>query len=672
MSAIASNRSVVSAFSSLLFASVCLLTPHPLWAGLDTGMVLLHTRDDAGYGDDGRLEVLYLSTDRIVVIQDGGVRDAVFSPDGSKIAYFSSIDGAGGQELYSVNVDGTDKARIYDGTFEGGARAPQWCSDGWIYYNEAGDPWINRIPAAGGSPETIHHSAPTITANNGGTVDGGLGGLHMSLDGTRSTSTALGQFTARDGRQYSSYAQKNIDLTTGDEYSWVAPCQGSLSPDGTRISVSTYGHRVYRIVDWGIPYIDYGPNVGDTYFGCEAEGTEYDRGGSSAFTCPDYHPSLLLGLDLHEMFSLPNTWESIPEIGGPRFSNTDEDIFLFWTESPVNETSAGAWLRVVSTGEYIKLGPMPTHPLDYVRAETVAGTQVFTLTPTSTVFNVQPGSPLPAAKTVTFGAQTDLSAAPAISGVPGWLRVDAAPSGARAYELSNSLVETNLPGEGTHTAAITVTPAQSTTGLTYEVSLIVDAVVEPIVIHSPTGGEGYTVGDTLRVRYSADAQLMSGTIVSLSINEGETFRLLHSDASYAAGDNVELEYVLRAEDLASDPRGSSDKCMVRVSAYPSGYDTYSALFSIAALSNAAAADATLALPRAFTASVVRTVSGAELNVTAPSIGTVRVIDMRGRATPAFAVTRGEHGIDLGTLDSGRYLVAFRNRGGRWDGMMVTY
>jgi len=81
---------------------------------LDTGMVLLHTSSTATPGELGRLEVVYLSTGRRVVLDDGSTDMAAFSPDGRKVAFvrWQCSD----QSIYTVNIDGTGLRQRSAGT----------------------------------------------------------------------------------------------------------------------------------------------------------------------------------------------------------------------------------------------------------------------------------------------------------------------------------------------------------------------------------------------------------------------------------------------------------------------------------------------------------------------------------------------------------------------------
>jgi hypothetical protein len=127
------------------------------------------------------------------------------------------------------------------------------------------------------------------------------------------------------------------------------------------------------------------------------------------------------------------------------------------------------------------------------------------------------------------------------------------------------------------------------------------------------GGTTLRIGDTLHVLFSAQNPPVSGTLVALTTDDGENYITLHAGASYESGDSVVLDYVLTQPILGG--QASSANCIVRVSAYPTGFETYSAKFSIAAGSGASARSGHAATQRnAQRASVVLSSSGLQIRV----------------------------------------------------------
>ncbi len=629
------GRFIVNTTSRFQPVAVLLMAAFASHAALDSGMVLLKTIYEGASGSTGKLEIVFLSTMDTLVLQDGGVKNGRFSPDGQKVC-FDASSGEWGHVLYTVNIDGTDKRQICN---EVDGMHPCWSTDGYIYLTGVGEPSVNRVSANGGAMQTVW-TEPFGTrhqAKDGTWVGNNIYEGWVSLDGTKAIGT-VSRYQSQTGGSVISYAQLNINLTTGQAFSYAQPCQSGIAPSGNTFSVSTYGHTVFRRVPWDTPYQSW--DFGDTYSGCEEEGTEYAIGGSSAFTCPGFDDALLLGPDLQRIYGLPSGFNNIPVIGIPNWSSTDEDIFLFYSSGPVNGITDGAWVRRISTGEYLKVGNgVLTRANDFYPRE-IRAIQPYTLAPGSVQFTYEPGGVVPAAKTVSLRSQNTMASAPNVSGTPNWLQVAVSPNGAREFVLTNSLVSSNLPGTGSYPVTITVTPAGTTVQLTYSVELVVgEPPPSPIVIDSPSGNTTYTLGDTLHVLFSAQNPPISGTLVSLTTDGGEYYTTLHSGASYESGDSVVLDYVLTPQVLGA--QSSSANCIVRVSAYPTGFETYTEQFSIASPAQTSTG-ARPAAPRRGVSrvSVVPTPVGLQVRIRSAAGQTVQSYSVNGQAvrrtnTPRF-------------------------------------
>jgi len=617
-------------------------------------MVLLMREVPAGDASGNVIEVKYLSTGKTVTIQNGAANGPCFSPDGRKIAFFNRTlrDGKSKRHrLYTVNIDGSDRRRLHDEylyTIHNGA---QWSTDGYIYWTgwgcvSGGDGGlIAKAPKDGGSPVLAHDIIGGVSTPTGTTVDGGTGSFQMSLDGLRTTVTA--QHREPDGSK-AGWAQLCTRMDTHEEFSPWRPCQGGISPDGQILSVSFAGHRAYRFTRWPNPYVEYGTDGewGNTYDGCPGH---YDN------MCPDYDTVIHLGADLKEMFQLEGGMG--PEISSPRFSNSDNDIFIFGTSEKLrDERAGGAWLFELSTGEYTKVAPLDTDILDYYRTEITLSTPVV-LAPQFTLFYVDTNGTLPGAKTVTLSSTTDMSGEPAVSGIPDWLNVDITRVSAREYTLACTVVGTAIPDSGWFEDSISVTPNGSNESLQMLVTLYVEVHPDlPITIANPLAGQMCRVGDTLRVEYSADSILIPGTLISLSVDAGDSWIQMHDDASWETGSNKVLEYVIPS---TIDGRSLvSDQCLVLISRYPDGNETYSGVFSITESTGTyqnkrrESASARCALRVA----LKRSASAAVLTVTSPTSGTARLIDLQGRTAHAFRLVEGAQGIRLPSLKAGRYLL----------------
>jgi hypothetical protein len=635
-------------------------------ASIDSGMVLLKTIQGGDHGQLGKLELIYLSTMDTVVLQDGGVgRGARFSPDGQKVCYLHPADPWNQIALFRMNIDGTDKRLLCP---EIGTMHPCWTTNGYVYLTGTGGPVVKRVPENGGPAEIVwENTADTLHPARDGTWAGNnMYESWVSLDGTRAVGTVT--HYREDKRTTSGYCQLNIDLTTGAAASHASPCQSGISPSGNYFSLSAMTHRAYRIVPWDNPFVVFDslptwPSGFANSYDFHTTAREYAYGGEHAYTAPtDDIDALLVGPDVVAMYGLDPSTSDIPECGIPTWSSTDEDMFLFFVDDNVGgRPTSGAYLRVISSHEYLKVGETNmTRVYDYFPQE-IRTVAPYTLTPTSMSFSYAPGSAVPAAKTVSVSSLAAMTGAPAVRGTPSWLSVTVAADSPTRYVLTNSLVEAQLPAAGDYSATITVTPSGTMQNLTYSANLHVgEAPDELIVIHSPTEGQTCTIGDILHICFSAENPPISGTVVSLSMNGGETYTRLHNDAAYASGDSVVLDYVLTNSLLQGTT--ASGECIVRVGAYPSGYNVYTGLFTIqtasgglerGVLRDVSAADAL----------VSSVVNGDQLILDSQLSGRVRLFDIQGRTARTIDVVPGRQTVSMRSLRAGKYFLARTGQSG---------
>lgn len=618
--------------------------------GLETeGMVLYATEE----GDASKLIVKYLSTGQTVTIQDGRVLSACFSPDGRKVAYLHNPDpdewNQRRKELYTMDIDGANRVKTMTSRGFTAGGMPQWCTDGYIYFTH-GMPTVQRVPETGGPSEVAYTAHEGTVTPVGGTLSPNIGGdFQMSLDGTRGTGTVQ-QYTA-DGTK-SGFAQMAVRLDLQEQYSIIRPCQSGMSPSGTRMSVSAMGHRIYRIYAWDLPYVDYGDG-NSTYEGC-LNGDYKD-----IMKCPEELDVMLFGLELRDMFNLGASWDATVEIGSPHWSNTDEDIFMFKDSNH----GTGGWLYRISTREYTNVCGDGHRVWDYFATE-IHPTTAFTLAPRSATIDYSPGEPAPAPTVTTLtslAAMTDVT----VSGAPGWLDVSVSLTSSTTCEITNTLNTGSLPAEGTYTDTMTVVPAGTTDTLTYAITLrLGPAIVPPIVILTPTSSSSFAVGDTLRVIFNADTTQAPGTVVSLSLNEGEDYVKLHTGENWGSGDSVVLAWAIPDSVNVGGTMTStvSSGCLVRVSKYPTGLESYSETFEIVQ-STAVALRRRHQRGSNLRASVHRTSQGPTLNVSSPVCAVARLLDMRGRTVARYDIAPGTSVLTVPRVEAGRYILDVSPAGG---------
>jgi hypothetical protein len=620
------------ATSALLLAVLAL----PSIAALDSGMALVSPMSSKG------LFIRYLSTGADVTVVGANVRHACFSPDGKKIAYLrDDVD-----RLRTVNIDGTDDVEIARNC--GGARGtPQWCTDGYIYWEKGK---IYRVPETGGTPEDlIGEWRYDLVSPTGDTLGGGghaFNGMQMDRAGTRAVGTAQ--------KTTGGYAQRAYDVLTDTEHLFVRPCQEGMSPSGNLVSVSYSGHRFYRIVPWRVEFADYGDN-GNTYEGCTFDGEIPGH-------CPDdYDTSLSIANDIQAQFC-PAT--RVDNIGMPRFSDHEEDIFLFKVNpGEAGDEAVGCYAYDFTTHEYTQLYADSSTCWGFIREEITMGTQhPYTLTPSSASFAVEVGGSMPASQSLVLASTPVMSSAPTVSGAPAWLNVSSTRVSDHEYTISLSLVETEVPSEGSYEATLGITPDGSTDSLTATVSLTVALPPPPpIVIHTPAPGASYQVGDTLRITYSADSTIVSGVVIKLTVDGGDQLVPIRDDDALPAGANKTYEYVIpdTITALGTPVSTISNICFVQLSNYPEGNETLSPLFSITAAGTSvsrgkAGAGWTIAQLRA--ARVPSSEGTESLRIDAPRAGNVALYDLGGRLVKQFAVRCGRQVVHLDAGNSGSLLM----------------
>lgn len=601
---------------------------------VDSGMVLLHTATGTTPGGEGKLELIYLSTGHRVVFEETEAWQARFSPDGQNVA-FSVTEGA---KMRTANLDGSIIRSDFGTLSRGGFN---WCSNGYLYSH--GGNGVVRMLAAGGSPReqvyTCHSNTTTPWGEGLGTR---LNDASFSLDATRAAGTV--------GKDGGGFAMMCVNLVDRTQFSPGEPCQGAVSPSGTFASVGNGGHNTYRVWRWEEPYDyqEFPPDGGDTYSGCRPERI-----------CPTDETVFAVRDSIRSLCGCP---DAKVDINMPRWSCIDDNIYLVQTrpDASLPPECGGSYVIEMSTMEYTKIGPQGTWVMDFYPTEIMPGSESpFTLTPTQLLFTVTEGSSeVPPAKTIVLSATDGISSAPQVESDCEWLEVTATGTAGTTWELTNSLVAAALPATGTAVCTVMVTPAGATQALRYTVELIVEAAVpDPITIQNPGAGDTYRIGDTLRVRYSADMTEISGVVLSLSLNDGESYTLMHTDASQPAGPDQVFDYVI-PEHLtigASQVSTVSSTCVIMVSSYPAGTAmAISGMFSIAEASAVRGATSRLCSGvRGLRVTLRRQGRAATLAVQSPARGIGRIIDMRGREQYRCALGAGRQRFSLERLRAGR-------------------
>jgi len=634
------------------------------WGAVDSGMVLLFHQVPEGYRQGGVIELKYLSTGRTIVLQNGSSAHAHFSPDGRGIGFTDLTLSSNHRWIRStfttMNLDGTDKNALHEENNSNGVPC-FWASDGNVYvlhFQGNGRPYqLYAIPENGGDAVVAHtfsSAVPTPRPEND-SVAFGPGMFSMSLDGQKLVCT--GQHYQADGTK-SGWSQFATDLSIPRDFSPWSPCQGSISPDGERLSVANGGHRSYRIARWPVtpPFETFGPDGawGNTWSGCRYGPSDnpYSDG-----LCPGYDTVLNIGDDLKRMYNLDQS----PELSGsrstPAWSRTDTNIFMFCLDPKYAnyEEAGGAWLIDLAASEYTKVAPNGYIPLDYCRTEYTPPSKPFLLTPEYTLFYLDSSGTSAGTKSVTLSSAEDMSSAPTLSGVPDWLRVTPVRVSAREYTLECTLVTAGLPDTaGNYPDTLQVTPGGSVEPLSMRVALYLEDQPErTITITNPGAGQQYHIGDTLRVEYSADSTVIAGTLISLSTDAGDTWTQMHDDASWETGSNKVLEYVIPSSIDGQSP--VSTQCLVVISNYPSGYETYSGVFSIVAATQAHSRPP-IATHATLRASVKHSASVTILTITSSGEGTARLIDLHGRTVRSFELSGGTKHVRVPSLRAGRYLL----------------
>ena len=108
----------------------------------------------------------------------------------------------------------------------------------------------------------------------------------------------------------------------------------------------------------------------------------------------------------------------------------------------------------------------------------------------------------------------------------------------------------------------------------------------------------------------------------------------------------------------------SAQCLVMVSNYPEGNETFSGVFTITdATGTSRGNQRTGSAHHDVRVAAHRSASAVVLNVTSPSEGIAHLIDLRGRTVGSFRLAKGVQGLTLPSLQGGRYLLEISHAGG---------
>jgi hypothetical protein len=327
----------------------------------------------------------------------------------------------------------------------------------------------------------------------------------------------------------------------------------------------------------------------------------------------------------------------------------------------MTDSVAGTWLveipqtRTVLIGaeSYTKVGSRGSLGYGYFAGEVHLTSADRIITPSSIAFAANDLPLLPSAKSVTVSSQTAMSALPAISGAPSWLQVTPTLEDANTVKLDNALIGALLPAEGEYAVTLSVLPDGAAEALTYEVALTVGPPPPGLfTIHNPLGGQTYYVGDTLRVRYDADTVQLIGTVIHLSVDGGENYRIIHHSNALPLGEDQEYAYVIPADLFG--PYDILTQCIIRLMDYPTGSAVYSPTFTIA---KAPSGSRQQSLSQAAANLRLRVLlKRRTLLVASPAPGTARILSIHGRVLQTFRLTGGIQCVAVDRLPAGRHLL----------------
>lgn len=639
-----SNRWVLVRALVWAVVFVALAGPRSVQAVIDSGMVLFKM----GTGEKEALELVYLSTGRRVVLVDGLVKYAKFSPDGTRIALVKDTPSRA-KRGHTMNLDGSN---LLDMGFS--TNDIHWCGNGYLYWGNMG---VKRMPEDGGAIEQVwalNEDNWYPTPIPGLEVSERTADLSITTDGRWVVGTSKKR---RDGVP-GGYAMMAFDLVNMTAYSPAEPCQGAISTLGARMTVGNGGHHTYRAFPPLQEYAEF--DNGNTWSGCGSDRLcPVDEGvvGIKQYLCDLY------GVDDPGSF----------DCSTPRWCRADDDIVTLNAipkDPSLPDSVFGAFVIEFAPGEwssctYTKVGPIGIRIEDYFPGEIDLSDAPYVLTPLTMSFDVEAGSSvLPPSKTATVVAQSDLTGTATLSGQPAWLDVTVTAVDARTVEFVNTLVSAELPGEGVDSATITVTPEPGATPVTYTVYLdVAPEPLPPISILSPAQGAVYTVGDTLRVSYTTNDDGLQGVVVNLSVDEGETYVKLHTTEALPTGANQTFDYVLTSALFNGAATQVFDGCLLMLTNYPTGYDSFSPLFTIQQ-STSATAFPNRAVTEGVTLSPAAATPAASFTVNSRTPATVILLSIRGRLVQTWQVGAGTHTLSARHVPAGHYLVEARMGDGR--------
>jgi hypothetical protein len=480
----------------------------------------------------------------------GTYNKPLLTADGARVVFSNLSTG----KCYVVNFDGTGVVQtLVSGHALDAWRDPQSGED-WVYVRRSSGIWRCKMADTTVSQLIWNEVA---TGNDGDgmyTQDY----FQVSADGTHAVDQANGW------PNIGMLLLPNVSVS----YLHRTGCWSSMSPDNSY-------RALHRAADHWSVWLYNSPVDTGHWVDLSAVTADWNPGQVG----PDYYVTMIRWTNYVRFVGMVS-----PEVNQTTWDRSCSEIYLGRFDSTLTRLDGWARITYNSKGDWQPDGWLA----DSATQPTQADTPVINLTPSDLGYSLQPGDTAGTAQSVAVAnagrgtLQTVSGAVQYASGQTGWLALSVSGAG-NSQSILNRVTTTGLD-TGVHMATVTVSAANAA-AKQYTVTLTLGSapVLPDTGMHliAPRGGEHFTVGQTIRVRWSMS---VAGQGVSLYVSpdEGQAWYIITGLNSIAVADSNWGNFGWTIPASLQGHSLVSTTCMVKVAEYfrPTLFDESDSVFTI--------------------------------------------------------------------------------------------